>query len=151
MKFNWGTGIVLAFIGFIGFILYFVIIASTSEKANHDLVTDEYYQEELVYQESIEAIENARSLGEKIGVRQTGSGFSLQFPTDWDLSSINGVIVMYRPSNKNLDFQIPISLVNARMDIPARRLAEGKWNLTIRWEMGGETYLQKEQLTYVRQ
>ena len=50
MKINWGTGIVLAFIGFIGFILYFVIRMSTDDSANHDLVTEEYYKKELSYQ-----------------------------------------------------------------------------------------------------
>ena len=48
MKINWGTGIVLAFIGFIGFILYFVIRMSTDDSANHDLVTEEYYKKELI-------------------------------------------------------------------------------------------------------
>lgn len=44
MKINWGTGIVLAFIGFITFILYFVFRMSTDDSANHDLVTEEYYK-----------------------------------------------------------------------------------------------------------
>ena len=50
MKINWGTGIILAFIGFIGFILYFVINASTDVKYRHDLVSQNYYEEELNYQ-----------------------------------------------------------------------------------------------------
>ena len=47
MKFNWGTGIVLAFIGFISFIMYFVINMNTNDKYDHDLVTEDYYKQEL--------------------------------------------------------------------------------------------------------
>ena len=53
MKINWGTGIVLAIIAFIGFILFFVIKMSTDDRANHDLVTEEYYKAELGYQKEI--------------------------------------------------------------------------------------------------
>ena len=38
MKFNWGTGVVLAFIGFISFIMYFVITYEYADnKFDHDL------------------------------------------------------------------------------------------------------------------
>ena len=60
MKINWGTGIVLAFIGFISFILFFVVRMSMDNKANHDLVTENYYKAELGYQNEIDAENNSR-------------------------------------------------------------------------------------------
>ena len=62
MKINWGTGIVLAFIGFITFILYFVFRMSTDDRANHDLVTEEYYKKELSYQQEIDASKMATEM-----------------------------------------------------------------------------------------
>jgi hypothetical protein len=53
MKFNWGTGIVLAFIGFISFIMYFIIIMMTDNTYDHDLVTENYYKQELEFQNDI--------------------------------------------------------------------------------------------------
>lgn len=50
MKFNWGTGIVIAIAGFMSFIIYFVITMSTDKNYSYDLVTDKYYQQELKYQ-----------------------------------------------------------------------------------------------------
>ena len=50
MKINWGTGIVLAFIGFISFIMYFVVNMNTNKKYDHDLVTEDYYKQELEFQ-----------------------------------------------------------------------------------------------------
>ena len=55
MKINWGTGIVIAIVAFIGFILYFVITMSTDKTYSYDLVTDKYYQQELKYQQEIDA------------------------------------------------------------------------------------------------
>ena len=63
MKLNWATGIILAFIGFIGFILYFVISASTNSKYRHDLVSPNYYEEELRYQNDIDQEEQAIAEG----------------------------------------------------------------------------------------
>ena len=47
MKFNWGTGIVLAILAFVGFIMYFFIITLTDKKYDHQLVTEKYYEKKL--------------------------------------------------------------------------------------------------------
>ena len=49
-KINWGTGIVIAFVLFISFILYFVIKTSTDTTYEYDLVAKDYYKDELEYQ-----------------------------------------------------------------------------------------------------
>ena len=54
MKLNWGTGIVIAFVGFISFIMYFVITMNTDKALDHDLVTEDYYKEELEFQNDID-------------------------------------------------------------------------------------------------
>ena len=66
MKFNWGTGIVIAFICFISFILYFVINMSFSPKYDQDLVVEDYYGETLTYQNDINKLENSEKLKENI-------------------------------------------------------------------------------------
>jgi len=75
MKFNWGTGIVIAIIGFMSFILYFVITMSTDNTYSYDLVTDKYYQAELDYQQEINAEQNANALTEKIQIEKHKNGF----------------------------------------------------------------------------
>ena len=47
MKINWGTGIVIAFVFFISFILFFIVKASTQDKYEYDLVSEQYYKDEL--------------------------------------------------------------------------------------------------------
>lgn len=148
MKLNWGFGIVLAFIGFIAFILYFVFLASTDEQADYDLVTDEYYRKELEYQKEIDAEENAREVASDFVFVKTADGLRVDVPESLQQQNINGTMSLYRPSNKHLDFDLPVSLSNTHLLIPDNRLLDGRWDISIRWEHGGKTYLVKERLTY---
>lgn len=148
MKLNWGTGIVLAIVGFIGFIMYFVITMSTDKKYNHDLVTEKYYQKELEFQNSIEAAQNAKQLKNNITIKKSEGGLIINFPKDFDYQKIKGKVFLYRPSNKQLDFELPLSLSNTYLLVPEKRLLGGRWNITINWEYEGKDYLFKEELIY---
>ena len=118
MKFNWGTGIVLAFIGFIAFIMYFVISMNFNEKYNHDLVTEDYYKEELGYQNDIDKQNNTKELKENISYTKTDEGLVFIFPETFDPKKITGKVFLYRPSNKHLDFETPISLSKSNLLVP---------------------------------
>ena len=148
MKFNWGTGIVLTFIGFIGFILFFVIKMSMDDRANHDLVTKEYYKAELEYQQEIDAEQNAVANAVQLSTKKTPEGVLLIFPKNLKTQNIKGTVSLYRPSNKHLDFDLPLSLSNAHLLIPDKRLLDGRWDIKVSWEYLGEKYLYKESITY---
>ncbi|MBD1259699.1 FixH family protein [Maribacter polysiphoniae] len=148
MKINWGTGIVLAFIGFISFILFFVVRMNMDDHANHDLVTEEYYKAELGFQKEIDAETNANNLSSKLIVQKTPEGLLVQFPEEIEPEKIKGTVSLYRPSNKHLDFDLPISLSNTHLLIPDKRLLDGRWDIKISWEYLDLPYLFKESITY---
>jgi len=148
MKLNWGTGIVLAFIGFISFILFFVIRMNTDDRANHDLVTEDYYKKELAYQKEIDAEKEANALSRPLQLEKTGEGLLIRFPEHMDPAKISGKVSLYRPSNKHLDFDFPISLSNAHLLIPDKRLLDGRWDINIRWTYEGKDYLIKKSMTF---
>jgi len=148
MKINWGTGIVIAFIVFIAFILYFVISMNTNKKYEHDLVTEEYYKEELEYQNDIDKQNNTKTLSKNITYSKTAEGIVIQFPKDFDTEKITGKVFLYRPSNKQLDFETLISLSNTYLLIPDNRLVDGRWNIIIDWQYNGKSYLFKESIVY---
>ncbi|KAA2218780.1 FixH family protein [Maribacter flavus] len=148
MKINWGTGIVLAFIGFIGFILFFVVRMSTDKRANHDLVTEDYYRQELAYQKEIDAQNNATKDINKLQVRKSPDGLEIRFPEKVNPKEIKGTVSLYRPSNKQLDFDLPISLSNNHLLIPDNRLLDGRWDIKVSWNYNGTDYLHKENIIY---
>lgn len=148
MKFNWGTGIVLAFIGFISFIMYFVITMSTDKKYDYDLVTENYYGQELEFQHEIDKQNNANTLEKNVSWKQTQDGILITFPETLDFNNITGKVFLYRPSNKHLDFETPISLSNHNLLIPDKRLLGGRWNIKVDWQYKGNSYLYKKEISY---
>ncbi|WP_111683887.1 FixH family protein [Winogradskyella tangerina] len=148
MRINWGTAIVIAFIGFIGFIMYFVVNMAANDKYDHDLVVEDYYQQELKFQTDIDKEEKSKSLKTNITWKKTEGGLLITFPEDLDIKAINGSVFLYRPSNKHLDFETPISLSNHNLLIPDKRLLDGRWNIRIDWTYNNNTYLFKEAINY---
>ncbi|QNM85511.1 FixH family protein [Polaribacter pectinis] len=148
MKFNWGTGIVIAIICFMGFILYMVITMSTDKSYSYDLVTEKYYQKELKFQDEINAEKNALTLKEKVQISTTELGLKIEFPSEFIPKDIKGKVFLYRPSNKQLDFEIPISISNTYLLVPEKRLLGGRWNITVLWNYKNKDYLFKKELVY---
>ncbi|WP_067149728.1 FixH family protein [Pseudotamlana agarivorans] len=144
MKINWGTGIVLAFIGFISFIMYFIVTMNVNKDFEHELVTEDYYGVELAYQNDIDKLNNANTLSENISYTKTKEGLLITFPKDLNYKNITGKVILYRPSNKKLDFEEPIALKDSKMFIVNERLIDGRWNLRIDWNYNGTSYLFKE-------
>jgi hypothetical protein len=149
MKINWGTGIVIAFIVFIGFIMFLVISMMTDDAFDYDLVTEEYYKEELAFQEEIDAETNASLLSENIVINRVDEGLLVIFPKNFEFDKIEGTIFVYRPSNKSLDFNISLNKLSSnKILIPENRLIEGRWNISVSWKYETVNYLFRNKTRY---
>ena len=148
MKISWGTAIVLAIASFIAFIMYFVITMSTDEAYSHDLVVEEYYKTELTFEEQLDKTRNANKLSESIKLEKTREGLVVTFPRELTASEIKGNLFLYRPSNKKLDSEIPVSLSSHQLLVPDNHLLGGRWNIIIDWKYRGEKFYFKEDITY---
>ena len=79
MKINWGTGIVIAFGLFMTFILFFVFKVQTDNKYDNELYVEEYYKEELAYQEVIDGTNKANQLSAAVSIQQVEDQLIIQF------------------------------------------------------------------------
>lgn len=148
MKINWGTGIVIAMIAFMSFILFFVVKMFTDDQYEYDLVVEEYYKQEIGFQEELNAERSALELTENVGIEQTESGVLINFPGDEVSSDIDGLVSFYRPSNKDLDFTKPVFMEDQKMFIPKNEIAAGRWNISVRWNQNGKTYLTRKNINF---
>ena len=148
MKMNWGTGVVIAMIAFMAFILTFVYRSVVMDEYQHELVSEDYYKDELHYQEEIDKLNNAAKLNVNLSMSRTSEGLQLDFPADMDPESISGSIRIQRPSNKALDIELPIQLKGHRQLIPRERLVSGKNLISVDWKQGSSEYLFKEEIFY---
>lgn len=148
MKLNWGTGIVIAIIAFIGFIMFMVTTMITDSKYNHDLVTDRYYQKELKYQDNINAEQNVLTIKDAIVIQSNQKGLEILFSEEFQSEFIKGQVFLYRPSDKTLDSEFPIVLKNHKLHIPEKFLVGGRWNITVDFNYKGTPFLYHKKLTF---
>ena len=118
------------------------------DRFDHQLVTEDYYGAELQYQNDINKLEKSKELSENIKYLRTNVGLKIVFPETIDYKKITGKVFLYRPSNKQLDFETAISLSNSNLLIPDNRLVDGRWNISVDWQYNGNNYLFKESITY---
>lgn len=146
MKINWGTGVVIGMALFIGFIMFFVVQMMVNKSP--DLVVEDYFPKAMLYQDEMDAEGNGNSLKTNIHGERTSEGWLLTFPEDIDPSKISGTVFMYRPSNKQLDFETTINLTDSKLLIPDEKLIGGRWNTIVNWKFDGKDYLFKEKIVY---
>ena len=150
MKINWGVGVVIAFVAFITFILSFVYLMFTDEKYEYDLVVEEYYKQEVGFQEELNAEKNANALAENVVITSNPEGVLIDFPVEEGTLKIEGLVTFYRPSGKNLDFTRKILLKEGSMElfISKEFLVRGRWDVSVRWTYDGKNYLTKKKITF---
>lgn len=148
MKINWGGGLVIGMVLFISFILYFVIQITTNKKYEFELVTEDYYSKEMVFQDELNANRNSYDLQKNISSKRTDKGLLLTFPEGFDYSQISGTVNLYRPSNKALDFEMPLKLDGSTFLIPDSKLADGIYNAIVVWSYKGKKYRYKNEVYY---
>jgi nitrogen fixation protein FixH len=143
-KINWGTGVVIAIALFMAFILYFVIKVQSNSKYDNELVVEEYYKHDAKFGDEMIRVQNAHDLTQKPLITKTNKGVTIVFPTLFAPNKIKGKVSLYRPSMKNLDFEIPISISNPTLLIPKSKLVGGRWDINMEWQYDGIAYLTKE-------
>lgn len=149
MKINWGTGLVIGMTAFVIFILSFVIRISTQDKYDHDLVTENYYEKEMVYQKEIDGAKNTKALSSVISGDKTEKGYQLTFPKEVVTKRKSlGKVELYRPSNKKLDFELPLILSEHHFLIPKEKLVPGRWNIKVTWQQNGKEYFYTDKIIF---
>jgi hypothetical protein len=119
-----------------------------NKKYDHDLVTEDYYKKEIEFQKDIDKLNNSKNLVENIQWEKVEEGILLTFPKSIESKHITGNVFLYRPSNKQFDFEIQISLSNHNLLIPDKRLLDGRWNINVDWQHKGKSYLYKKEIIY---
>ncbi|MFH1196264.1 MAG: FixH family protein [bacterium] len=131
MKMNWGKGIALTYILFIVVVLIMVAFSFTKEV---NLVTDDYYEKEIKYQEQIEKLENTEQLAEKPEIKIVNRQIEVIFPSVFNPFDVSGDIHFYRPADNKNDRTVELNLDgNSIQKIPIENMARGLWKIKIDW------------------
>ena len=83
---SWPIGLTIVFIVFFIYLIGFIALSLMNRT---DLVTENYYEEEVAYQDQIERIERSKDLSQSVKLNHNPSNkiIVLEFPSDFNASS----------------------------------------------------------------
>ncbi len=137
---DWGKGILLVIIAFVGFIMTLVVISVRQDDIH--LVTENYYEKEIKYQDQIEREKSAAALDREVLVFDAQSrAVILDLPV-----GAKGNIRLFRPSDARLDQELSLDIKEeGKTTIPLEKLKSGYWRVQLTWtENGVEFYEEKK-------
>jgi hypothetical protein len=137
MSMNWGNKLILVFIAFAGLMFIMVYKAMNTR---FELVSKEYYQDELRYQDKIDGRANAAEIG-SVTIASENENLVLQLPQELSGQTIKGEAWFYCKTDAVKDLKIPLNIdVHGRQTIAKKNLPAEKYLLKLTWETSEKKY-----------
>ena len=140
MSWNWGKSIAVVIGLFMIFILSFVYKAFTRDV---DLVAEDYYQQEIDFQEKIDAKSNAN--GNEVNLSFLDNELIINLNEDIP-SGTKVTFNFKRPNDANLDKEIVIEDKTNDFDFNLTDFVPGKYTLYISWTNNDKNFLIEKDL-----
>jgi nitrogen fixation protein FixH len=139
---NWGHKIIIVFIVFAAGLLTLV---TKSMRTRIDMVTPDYYGEELKYQQVIDGKQNAAALSMPVSIAQAENDIVITFPNELRQQALTGKVIFYRPSDSGKDLDFSLQSDNAgRQLISKRLLTKGQYKIKVQWNMDDKPFYQEQ-------
>jgi hypothetical protein len=140
IKFNWGTGILITIILFVG-IMVSIIVFSMNQQVN--LVSPDYYPKGIDYDKQIEKSKNLNALKEKVSYQKLIDSLVVIFPKEFDSKAISGTIQFYYMTNFEKDIKRNLSLINGSQTFSLNGFTKGRYIIKLDWTDGQKGYYQE--------
>lgn len=143
----WPQAIIATFVLFAAYIGYMV---QQALRTSVDLVSADYYQQEIAYQKRLESVARTAALPAPVQVRYeaVAQRLTLQLPAALAGQAVQGSLHFFRPSDQKLDFKLPFMPAgdSARQELSTRGLRAGHWRLRLDFSAGEEQYFVEKEL-----
>lgn len=144
MKINWGWKLLIGYSIFVVATIGMIIFTTT---INSDKVIENYYEEELQYQDKINMIKRTNDLPEIPTIILDSNYVKIQLPKFMKGNQVSGNILFYRPNSKAMDIKLPFVTDSTGLQvIPTQNLAKGKWEIELNWQLADVKYYQEKTL-----
>jgi len=144
-KFNpWPYGIILSFVLlFCGLAVVVVIVATHREH----LVSENYYEQELKFQDRIDAAALAQKSGASVRLDAATGKILATVPLAQLNQKFTGKISFYRPNAPELDREAAFAPgADGTQTFDTAGLAAGAWHVRVSWNAGGQDYFLEEKI-----
>ena len=145
MKLSWGYKIAFVYIGFVVFIGILVFKASNQK---FDLVTKDYYEEELKYQQVIDQAANTSGLSTPVSVETKKGELKIKFPDEMKNKKKYVDFYLYHAADAKRDFRKAIQLSENELTQALPGAMSGMYELKLSWEAEGIRYYFEQKLFF---
>jgi hypothetical protein len=145
MKLSWGHLITfgyLAFVAGMGFLVY----KATSQK--FDLVTNDYYEQELKYQSIIDQSANTAKLSAPLNINKTSSELKIEFPAEMKRKTKEIDFYLYYPADAKKDFRKSMNINENEFIQPLPAAMKGMYELKLSWQVDSVKYYFEKKLFF---
>lgn len=139
---NWGHGILIAIGAFILVIMTMVVISVKMDGI--ELVTENYYEQEIKYQDRIDSKNSAILLNrEIIEFKSWSQELVFNLP-----KGTKATLDLFRPSDEALDQSLDFIVESDdKMVVKVGQLKKGYWKAQLHWEEDGIVYYQEKKIS----
>jgi len=135
---NWGNKIIFVFIAFI---LLIGTLVYKSYQVQTELVSPDYYKDEIAYQQVINASNNTSNLSKKIEVEQNGKTFKVNFPEEINPKTVSGDIQFYCAYDSKNDLKFSLQMDSSGyIQYEKEKLNKGTYTLKIDFRENDKNY-----------
>ena len=146
-RFNpWPISIVAVFVLLFCGITAVIVIAATHSDS---MVSENYYEQELTYQNQIDSTARAQKSGAAITADSAGGNvLTVCVPASQLTQNFSGTIELYRPSDPKLDQALKlVPRADGTQKLDSSRLAAGLWLVRLKWSAAGLDYFLEKKIT----
>lgn len=137
MKISWGYKIIFIYTVFVLGILTMVFL---SAKENRDLVSENYYAEEIAYQQVIDQSSKTAALSAPVELIAAPSQLIIQLPKEFYGWQTNGEWTLYYAADKERDLTGNIHTKNAKHSVALPTDATGQYLFKMHWKVDNKEY-----------
>jgi len=131
------------------FVLFFIGFAVWTFQDDVELVYDNYYEKDVVFEQQIKRVARTQALPIKptLTYDHTREILDVTFPLALGHSPSEGKVLMFRPANLHQDRTFPLTLVGDSLQtIELPEMDPGLWRIKLSWTSGGEEYYLEQAL-----
>ncbi len=140
----WPLGIFITFGLFFAGMATVVGIASTHRE---DLVNQNYYEQELKYQEHIDGAGRAQAAGAAITSDAVTGKIIVAVPRAHLAQKLSGTVTFYRANDPTLDREFPLApQADGTQTFETAKLTAGPWQVRAAWTANGLSYFVEEKV-----
>jgi hypothetical protein len=134
---SWGSKLIIVFVAFAALMATLVYKATQTK---FELVSKNYYQDELRYQDKIDGSTNA-ALEAPLLIKVKDGSIIVEFPESQKKSNINGEAWFYCSVDASKDKHIALNVDSTGLQvIESKRLQKGNYLVKISYEATGKKY-----------